>query len=124
MFKDKVFEEYNAIVPARVFEIKSEQDYDGFEFLCGGHIQYNIHIPSHFAENKYNDLIINCDNEDDSYCMLKNKECEHKRKIGYIKTGEFSRLYPKIGEYVVLMNNKAMVITKEVLDKNFIKKGD
>ena len=120
MLKDKQLTNYMMLTPVAIFKVESEKDYDGFENYCGYHIQYNRFLPSALEEEKYNNLRTDCEYEDDSYCMLKRKKCEHKRRVGYIQTGEYERVYPLIGQYVVTDGNKAFVVTEEQLQSRFI----
>ena len=123
MLQNKTTQEYMMMTPVRIFKVESEKDYDGYEDYCAFEIQYNRYLPERLAEEKYDGMTSHCEFEDDSYCMKKGKKCEHRRKIGYIKTGTYERVYPAIGEYVVFDNsrNVAFVITEEQLNEKFRK---
>lgn len=120
MFENKKLIKYKMLTPVNVFKIETENDYDGFENYCAYGIQYNIFLPSSLKEKEYDGKRTNCEHEDDSYCMLKRKKCEHKRKIGYINLGAGKRLYPQIGQYVVTDGSKAFVVSEDSLNRNFI----
>ena len=122
MFDNKKLTEYMMMTPVSVFKIESEKDYDGYENYCAFEIQHNRFLPNSYEEKEYEGKRNSCEHEDDSYCMLKRKKCEHKRKIGYIKFGTYGRLYPLIGQYVVTDGSKAFVVSEESLNRNFIKK--
>ncbi len=122
MLKDKQLTDYMMLTPVAVFKVESEKDYDGFENYCAFEIQYNRFLPRSYEEKEYEYKRSSCEHEDDSYCMLKRKKCEHKRRIGYIKTGAYERVYPLIGQYVVTDGSKVFVVSEDSLRKNFILK--
>ena len=121
MFKDKHLEEYMMLTPVKVFKIESEKDYDGFENYCAFEIKHNRYLQKAHEEKEYENKRNVCEHEDDSYCMLKRKKCEHKRRIGYIKSGTYERIYPLVGQYVVTDGCKAFIVSEDSLNRNFKK---
>lgn len=121
MFENKNLINCTMMTHVRAFKVESQKDYDGFESLCAFEIQHNRYIPKAYEEKEYENKRNSCEHEDDSYCMLKRKKCEHKRKIGYIKTGTYERVYPLIGQYVIITDKKAFVVSEEEFNRRFRK---
>ena len=108
------------LTSVQVLKIQSTEDYDGFETYCGFEIQNNIFLPDAYAEEKYEGRMCACEHEDDSYCMLQKAKCEHQRKIGYIQVGEYERLYPQVGEYVIIDGKRKFVVSETEFKNRFM----
>ena len=114
MFENKKMVDMTMMVPVKVFKVESNSDYDGFENYCAYEIPNNRYLPACYTELVYLNQRNNCEHEDDSYCMKHSRDvCPHMRKIGYIQVGEYRRLYPQVGEYVVVKHNGDCFVANE-----------
>jgi len=86
---------------------ENNKDYTGFEAYCACEVPNILHLrQKHIdmakvpnAKGKY------CEHEDDGYC-LKKSGCPGKQKIGYYNCPNGDRVYPLIGETLILKNGK------------------
>ena len=105
---------------------ESDKDYTGFESYCAcevpnifhlrqGHID-KAKVPN--AKGKY------CEHEDDGYCLKKSR-CPGKQKIGYFICPNDTRVYPLIGEILILRNGSPVrYIDIDKFDEVFVEKTD
>ena len=90
MFENKKCAQCKLVIPAKVFHVESEADYDGFDIVCGESIASD------------------CEYRNCGQCMSKGV-CSSQKKVGYVKPNSACKVFPDVGDYVVF-NDEGRII--------------
>lgn len=92
----------------------TDEKYDGYVTVCAHHLDSLLFIDERREEEAYRNSDFRCDYEDDGHCMKECGDCEHARKIGYIRLSDHRHAYPMVGDYMVVdENNKICFLSAE-----------